>query len=58
MMSLKRHTRVLCIFPNRAALLRLPTALVMAQSGEWGSGRRCLNREPLEEGATAATPVT
>lgn len=37
--ELKRRTRVVRIFPNRASLLRLATALVIEQSEEWISGR-------------------
>jgi transposase-like protein len=56
--ELKRRTRVVRIFPNRAALLRLVTALAMEQSEEWVSGRRYLTMEPLEEvHAPAATLV-
>jgi transposase-like protein len=40
--ELKRRTRVVRIFPNRAAL-------AMEQSEEWVSGRRYLTLEPLEE---------
>jgi transposase-like protein len=40
--ELKRRTRVGRIFPNRASLLRLVTALAMEQSEEWVSGRRDL----------------
>jgi putative transposase len=47
--ELKRRTRVVRIFPNRAALLRLVTALAMEQSEEWVSGRRYLDMEPLWE---------
>lgn len=47
--ELKRRTRVVRIFPHRAALLRLVTALAMEQSEEWVSGRRYLTMEPLEE---------
>jgi transposase-like protein len=47
--ELKRRTRVVRIFPNRAALLRLVTALAMEQSEEWVSGRRYLTLEPPEE---------
>ena len=47
--ELKRRTRVVRIFPNRAALLRLVTALAMEQSEEWVSGRRYLDMEPLKE---------
>jgi transposase-like protein len=56
--ELKRRTRVVRIFPNRAALLRLVTALAMEQSEEWVSGRRYLTMEPPEEvPAPAATAV-
>ena len=47
--ELKRRTRVVRIFPNRAALLRLVTALAMEQSEEWVSGRRYLDMELLPE---------
>jgi transposase-like protein len=47
--ELKRRTRVVRIFPNRAALLRLVTALAQEQSEEWVSGRRYLDMEPLWE---------
>jgi transposase-like protein len=47
--ELKRRTRVVRIFPNRAALLRLVTALAMEQSEEWVSGRRYLDMEVLQE---------
>ena len=56
--ELKRRTRVVRIFPNRAALLRLVTALAMEQSEEWVSGRRYLDMTPVEEGILApATTV-
>jgi len=56
--ELKRRTRVVRIFPNRAALLRLVTALAMEQSEEWVSGRRYLTMEPPEEvPSPAATSV-
>jgi transposase-like protein len=47
--ELKRRTRVVRIFPNRAALLRLVTALALEQSEEWVSGRRYLDMDPLWE---------
>ena len=37
--EIKRRTRVVRIFPDRDACLRLVTALVMEQSDEWVSGR-------------------
>jgi len=46
--EIKRRTRVVCIFPNPAACLRLVTALCIEQSEEWVSGRRYLDMcEPL-----------
>lgn len=41
--ELKRRTRVVRIFPNREACLRLVTALAMEHSDEWISGRRYLD---------------
>lgn len=41
--EIKRRTRVVRIFPNREACLRLVTALCMEQSEEWLSGRRYLD---------------
>jgi transposase-like protein len=55
--ELKRRTRVVRIFPNRAALLRLVTALAMEQSDEWVSGRRYLDMAPAEEEPAPATPA-
>jgi len=57
--GLKRRTRVVRIFPNRASLLRLVTALAMEQSEEWVSGRRYLDTEPPREArrAPAAEPA-
>jgi putative transposase len=45
--ELKRRTRVIRIFPNRAACLRLVTALCMEQSEEWESGRQYLAMSEL-----------
>ena len=47
--ELKRRTRVVRIFPNREACLRLVTALVVEQSEEWVTGRRYLDMRELEE---------
>jgi len=57
----KRRTRVVRIFPNREACLRLVTALAAEHSDEWLSGRRYLDvglltdaRDGLPEAALAA----
>jgi putative transposase len=47
--ELKRRTRVVRIFPNREACLRLVAALAMEQSDEWISGRRYLDVSLLTE---------
>ena len=49
--ELKRRTRVVRIFPNRDACLRLVSALCMEQSEEWLSGRRYLDLADLPAGA-------
>jgi putative transposase len=45
----KARTRVLRIFPNREACLRLVTALAAEQSEAWVRGRRYLDIGELEE---------
>ncbi len=45
--ELKRRTRVIRIFPNRDACLRLMTALCAEQSEEWESGRQYLDMTEL-----------
>jgi putative transposase len=47
--EIKRRTRVVRIFPNRGACLRLVTALAVEQSEEWVTGRRYLDMELLKE---------
>ncbi len=47
--EIKRRTRVVRIFPNREACLRLVTALVVEQSEEWITGRRYLDMRELAE---------
>jgi putative transposase len=47
--ELKRRTRVVRIFPNRQACLRLVSALAAEQSEEWLTGRRYLDMEELRE---------
>ena len=49
------------IFPNRAACLRLVTALCVEQSEEWLSGKRYLDMshlEPSENAAEGTIPAT
>ena len=45
--EIKRRTRVVRIFPNAEACLRLVTALCVEQSEEWVSGRRYLDMGDL-----------
>jgi len=47
--EIRRRTRVVRIFPNREAALRLITALCVEQSEEWETGRRYLDMSPLKE---------
>jgi putative transposase len=47
--EIKRRTRVVRIFPNREACLRLVTAFAVEQSEEWLTGRRYLDMEELRE---------
>ena len=47
MQEIKRRTRVIRIFPNRDACLRLVTALCAEQSDEWISGTRYLDVSEL-----------
>lgn len=56
--ELKRRTRVVRIFPNRASLLRLVTALAIDQSDEWVSGRRYLDMAAEKPAIPVDLPVT
>jgi putative transposase len=47
--EIKRRTRVVRIFPNREACLRLVTAVAVEHSEEWLTGRRYLDMEELRE---------
>jgi putative transposase len=47
--EIKRRSRVVRIFPNREACLRLVSALAVEQSEEWLTGRRYLDMQELEE---------
>jgi putative transposase len=57
--EVKRRTRVVRIFPNRASCLRLVSALAMEQSEEWLTGHRylmMLTSEPVEERTEEVMP--
>lgn len=54
--ELKRRTRVVRIFPNRDACLRLVSALAMEQSDEWISGRRYLDVGLLNDDPSVVHP--
>ena len=56
--ELKRRTRVVRIFPNREACLRLVTALCVEQSEEWLSGRKYLDMELLDNAAASTTTTS
>ena len=47
--ELRKRTRVVRIFPNPEACLRLVSALAIEQSEEWLTGRRYLDMEELRE---------
>jgi transposase-like protein len=47
--EIKRRSRVVRIFPNRQACLRLVTALAVETSEEWLTGRRYLDMEELKQ---------
>jgi len=47
--EIKRRTRVVRIFPNRASCLRLVSALAVEQSEEWVTSRRYLDIRELDE---------
>lgn len=47
--ELKRRTRVVRIFPNRQACLRLSTALCAEQSDDWVTGKRYLDMRELRQ---------
>jgi putative transposase len=54
--EIKRRTRVVRIFPNATACLRLVTALCVEQSEEWVSGRRYLDMGDLPPVERTASP--
>jgi transposase-like protein len=54
--EIKRRTRVVGIFPNEAACLRLTSAFLMEKSEAWLIGRMYLNFEGSEEGMPSPSP--
>ena len=54
--EIKRRTRVVGIFPNEAACLRLTSAFLMEKSEAWLIGRMYLNFEGSEEGLPSSSP--
>ncbi len=45
--ELKRRTRVVSIFPNRASLARLVGALLLEEHEEWTIGRRYISEQSM-----------
>ena len=56
--EVRRRSRVIRIFPNRASCLRLDTALAMEQSEEWLTGHRYLDMRVLEDEPEVTTATT
>jgi putative transposase len=47
--EIKRRVKVVRIFPNPEACLRLLIAMAVEQSEKWVTGSRCLDMEELKE---------
>jgi transposase-like protein len=56
--EIKRRTKVVRIFPNEAAALRLITALAAEQTDEWLSSRKYLDMSVSSETRTETKPET
>jgi putative transposase len=44
--EIKRRTQVATLFPYEASLLRLTTAVLIENSNDWETGRKCLTITP------------
>ena len=54
--EIDRRAKVVGIFPNAAALLRLTTAVLVEQDDEWQDGRRHFSQQSMAQRLTA-TPA-